>query len=84
MHIDDDERFQRWHFVNFNPETPKHLAGKLINNRDGIRLAKLLWMYSNMFYYAKPWHQYLIQTDNNFGNSNVYNSMNSDGLSFAS
>ena len=25
MHIDDDDRFGRWHVVTFNPETPKHL-----------------------------------------------------------
>ena len=43
-----------------------------------MRLSRLLWMYANLFYYMKPWHQYLIQTDNNFGHAISYNDAGGD------
>lgn len=47
-------------FVNFNPDTPKHLAGKLLFNTAGTRLVRLLWLLTNNFFYQKPWHLKLL------------------------
>eukprot|EP00926_Amoebophrya_sp_RCC4398_P006619 GSA120T00007063001.1 len=49
-------RFQLASFVNFNPDTPKNLAGKLLINTTGTRLVRLLWLLTNNFFYQKPWH----------------------------
>lgn len=57
MEIDTSARFRSPFFLNFNPDTPKHLAGKLIINWSGLNLGKLLWLLTNFFFAAKPWLQ---------------------------
>lgn len=48
-------------FVNFNPDTPKNIAGKLLNNQNGTALRKLLWFLTNWFFYLKPFHNSIVR-----------------------
>ena len=61
MHLDDDTRFARWSVVDYNTDTPKKIAGKLLNNQNGIRLRKLLWMYTNGWAYLKSFHNEMLR-----------------------